>query len=388
MKTDKDKTKEKLKREQRELRHMLKDAEALATGLKLAKAEAQGARIYAENIIETMREPLLVLDENLKILSANRSFYATFKVKPEATVGSYIYDLGNRQWDIPPLRLLLERILPRKTHFDDFEVEHDFPSIGHKIMMLNARQIYHEEIGRRMILLVIEDITEMRKLEREKRNIFSMFAHDMKNPLLVSEGFLSRIILGKAGTLTEKQLNYLKIAQSELGKVSLLISNFLEFSRYEAGEFKSVFTPVDMQAEILKNIEAEKIEAEKKQITISLEPSDSANSVVHADAAMINRLIRNLLDNAIKHTDSGGVVTVRVTDRGTEILVSVKDTGTGIPKDHLPYIFDAFYRVDRNSKGSGLGLAITRTIVELHGGKIWVQSSPSGGSTFSFTLLK
>ena len=388
MKTDKDKPEEKLKGEQRKSRHMLKDAEALATDLELAKVETQGARIYAENIIETMRDSLLVLDENLKILSGNRSFYATFKANPETTVGNYIYDLGNRQWDIPQLRLLLESILPRKTHFDDFEVEHDFPSIGHKIMMLNARQIYQEEIGRRMILLVIEDITKIRKLEREKRNIVSMFAHDMKNPLVVSEGFLSRTIVGKAGTLTEKQLNYLKIAHSELGKVSLLISNFLEFSKYEAGEFKPVFTPVDMQAEILKNIESEKMEAEKKQISISLEQSDSSNSVVHADAAMINRLIRNLLDNAIKHTDSGGVVTVRVTDRGTEILVSVKDTGTGIPKDHLPYIFDAFYRVDRNSKGSGLGLAITKTIVELHGGKIWVQSSIGESSIFFFTPMK
>ena len=388
MKTDKDKPEEKLKGEQRKSRHMLKDAEALATDLELAKVETQGARIYAENIIETMRDSLLVLDENLKILSGNRSFYATFKANPETTVGNYIYDLGNRQWDIPQLRLLLESILPRKTHFDDFEVEHDFPSIGHKIMMLNARQIFQEEIGRRIILLVIEDITKIRKLEREKRNILSMFAHDMKNPLVVSEGFLSRTIVGKAGTLTEKQLNYLKIAHSELGKVSLLISNFLEFSKYEAGEFKPVFTPVDMQAEILKNIESEKMEAEKKQISISLEQSDSSNSVVHADAAMINRLIRNLLDNAIKHTDSGGVVTVRVTDRGTEILVSVKDTGTGIPKDHLPYIFDAFYRVDRNSKGSGLGLAITKTIVELHGGKIWVQSSIGESSIFFFTLMK
>ena len=388
MMTDKDKPKKELIREQRELQYMLKDAEALATGLKLAKAEAQGARIYAENIIETMREPLLVLDENLKILSANRSFYATFKVKPEATVGSYIYDLGKRQWDIPPLRLLLERILPRKTHFDDFEVEHDFPSIGHKIMMLNARQIYHEEIGRRMILLVIEDITEMRKLEREKRNILSMFAHDMKNPLVISEGFLARTILGKAGSLTEKQLNYLKIAHSELGKVSLLISDFLEFSRYEAGKFKPVFAPVDMLAEIRKNIEVVKMEAENKQITISLEPSDSANSVIHVDVAMINRVIRNLLDNAIKHTDSRGVITVRVTDRGTEILVSVKDTGAGIPKDHLPYIFDAFYCAERGSKGSGLGLAIARIIIELHGGKIWVQSSIGEGSIFFFTLMK
>lgn len=388
MKTDQDKPKEELISELRELRSLLKDAEVSVTALKLAKADAQGDRIYAENIIETIREPLLVLDADLKILSTNRSFYTTFKVKPEETVGSYIYDLGDRQWDIPRLRLLLENILPRNTHFDDFEVEHDFPSIGHKIMMLNARRIYREEIGRRMILLAIEDITGLRKLQREKRNILSMFAHDMKNPLVTSEGFLSRIMSEKAGALTEKQRNHLEIALSELGRVSQLISAFLEFSKFETREYKPVFAPVDMLAEIRINIEAEKVEAEKKQITVSLEPPDTAISMINADAAMINRVTGNLLDNAIKHTDSGGVVTVRVTDRGSEILVSVKDTGTGIPKDHLPYIFDAFYRVGRGSKGSGLGLAIARTIVELHGGKMWAQSSPNEGSTFRFTLLK
>jgi signal transduction histidine kinase len=99
-------------------------------------------------------------------------------------------------------------------------------------------------------------------------------------------------------------------------------------------------------------------------------------------------VIRNLLDNAIKHTDCGGFVTVRLTDGGSEQLVSVKDTGTGIPKDNLPYVFDAFYRVGGGSKGSGLGLAIARTIVELHGGKIWAESTPSEGSTFTFSLLK
>jgi len=103
---------------------------------------------------------------------------------------------------------------------------------------------------------------------------------------------------------------------------------------------------------------------------------------------MINRVIRNLLDNAIKHTESGGTVTVRVTEKDSEVLVSVEDTGTGIPKDHLPYLFDAFYRVERGSKGSGLGLAIAKTIVELHGGKMWAQSTIREGSTFWFTLLK
>jgi PAS domain S-box-containing protein len=388
MKTDHNKSKEELISDLREFRSLLKNAEASATGLNLVKAEAQGARIYAENIIETMREPLLVLDEDLKILSSNRSFYATFNAKPTETIGSYIYDLGNRQWDIPRFRLFLENILPQNTHFDDFEVEHDFPSIGHKIMILNARQINQEEIGRRMILLAIEDITELRKLEQEKRNILSMFAHDMKNPLVTSAGLLSRIIQGKTGTLTEKQQNYLKIAFSELEKVSQLVAAFLEFSKLEERELCPVFAPVDLEAEIQKNIEAEKVSSEKKQITISLDPLDSATSLVNADADMINRVIRNLLDNAIKHTGSGGAVKVKVTDKDNEILVSIKDTGAGISEDQLPYIFDPFYCVKRGSKGSGLGLAIAKKIVELHGGKIWVQSIPTEGSTFKFTLEK
>jgi len=353
-----------------------------------AEKQLQDNLEFQEAIIATIREPLLVLGKDLRIITANRSFYRTFKVKPEETEKQLIYDLGNRQWDIPRLRVLLEEILPENAHFDDFEVEHDFPSIGHKIMMLNARQIYTEKIDRRMILLAIEDITELRKLASEKRNIYSMFAHDMKNPLLTSEGFLGRIISGKAGALTEKQQKYLKVALSELGKVSQLIAAFLEFSRFEARENQPVFAPVDIAAEIRKNIEAEKLEAEKRQIFLSFAPPDTAISLVNADAAMINRVIGNILDNAIKHTHAGGAVTVSLTGRDSEVLVSVKDTGAGIPPDHLPYIFDAFYRVERGSKGSGLGLAIARTIVELHGGKMWAQSTLCKGSTFCFTLLK
>jgi len=119
---DQDKTKEGLIHELRELRHLLKDVEASQIECKSTGTAMQEARRYAESIIETIREPLLVLDADLKVLSANRSFYTTFKVKPEETVGSYIYDLGNRQWDIPGLRKLFENILPQNTSFDNFEV--------------------------------------------------------------------------------------------------------------------------------------------------------------------------------------------------------------------------------------------------------------------------
>jgi signal transduction histidine kinase len=385
---DQNKPREDLLHEVRESPHLLTDSDASETALRRALAEMQEARRYAQNIIETIREPLLVLNADLKVLSANRSFYTIFKVNQGETVGSYIYDLGNRQWDIPGLRVLLENILPQNTYFDDFEVEHDFSTIGHKIMMLNARQVHNEELGKRMILLAIEDITGLRKLERERRNILSMFAHDMRNPLVASEGFLSRIISGKAGALTEEQENYGEIIRDELNRVSQLISDFLNFSKFEAREYTPSLAPFNVHTEIKKNIETEEIAAGKKQITISLELPDTAIPMVNADAAMIHRVIRNLLDNAIKYTDSGGAVTVTVTDRGNEILVSVKDTGTGIPGDLLPYIFDAFYRVRRDSKGSGLGLSIAKSIIESHGGRIWVESAPAKGSVFSFTLPK
>ena len=129
-----------------------------------------------EDIVETVREPLIVLDSDLRVLSANRSFYNSFRVTPEETIGNLIYDLGNRQWDIPRLRTLLEDILPKNNKFDDYEVEHIFSNIGHKIMLLNARRITHKEIGSQTILLAIEDITKFRKLERERKNILSMFA--------------------------------------------------------------------------------------------------------------------------------------------------------------------------------------------------------------------
>jgi diguanylate cyclase (GGDEF)-like protein/PAS domain S-box-containing protein len=129
---------------------------------------------FSDAIIATVREPLLVLDKELRIITANRSFYRTFQVNPEETEKQLIYDLGNRQWNIPGLRDLLENILPRNNAFEDFEVEHDFISIGRKIMLLNARKIYREMNHVEMILLAIEDITERKKAEEQLKLLASM----------------------------------------------------------------------------------------------------------------------------------------------------------------------------------------------------------------------
>jgi len=162
---DNEKTREQLVNE-------LTKSRSQSTTLKKSMADiisyelaADESRRYAESIVETVRESLLVLDADLKIISVNRNFFRTFKVTPGETIGSFIYDLGNRQWDIPKLRELLEKALPEKEAFDDFEVDHNFQDIGHKIMLLNARQIYRKDIGAKMILLAIEDITERKEIE-------------------------------------------------------------------------------------------------------------------------------------------------------------------------------------------------------------------------------
>ncbi|MEX1041310.1 MAG: PAS domain S-box protein [Pirellulaceae bacterium] len=135
---------------------------------------------YTQDILDTLRHPFLVLDNDLRVHSANRSFYRSFQTAPQTTLNQQVFDLGNGQWNIPALRSLLEEILPRDTTFDDFQIEHDFPSIGQRIMLLNARRINRGEKAH-LILLGIEDVTENRRLERERKRLETSFTSVVKN---------------------------------------------------------------------------------------------------------------------------------------------------------------------------------------------------------------
>jgi len=151
-----DKTRKQLLEELVVLRERVTEFEKSELESKRAEQKLRETRDYAESIVDTVREPLVVLNADLNVISANRSFYETFKVKPGETEGQLLYDLGNREWDIPKLRELLEEILPTHTTFDNFEVEHDFKTIGRRVMHLNARRIYRETNGTHSILLAIQ----------------------------------------------------------------------------------------------------------------------------------------------------------------------------------------------------------------------------------------
>lgn len=227
-----------------------------------------------------------------------------------------------------------------------------------------------------------------RRLERERKDMLSMFAHDMKNPLVIIGGFLSRLISGKAGPLTEKQLDYMELMRDELQRFDRYMTGFLELSKLEAGGYKPAPAVFNIAAALKMRIEMERITAEKKDITIKFEIPEDTAVMVSADAIQIDRVITNLLDNAIKYTGPEGTITVKLLDSDKDVIVQVADTGAGIPNEHFPRIFDAFYRISRDAKGSGLGLAIAKGIVVANGGKIWVESEQGKGSTFSFTLPK
>src|SRR6185312_14499952 len=155
----------------------------------------------AQSIVDTVREPVLVLDKGLRVIAASRSFYSSFQVRPEDTQGRLLYTLGDGQWDIPKLRVLLEQIIPEHGVMEGYEVEHEFPDVGHRTMYLNARQVVYKEGAETTILLGIEDVTARRILEREKDELLrqkEVMLEELQHRIANSLQIIAGIILLKA----------------------------------------------------------------------------------------------------------------------------------------------------------------------------------------------
>jgi len=422
-------------------RQVRADLEKLPEGPSLASDREtwlRDALAFAESIVETVREPLVVLDRHLRVVFANPAFYRTFRVTPEETEGRFIYDLGNRQWDIPRLRKLLEDIIFHQNFFEDFEVDHDFPHIGKKTMLLNARLI--PERGRQpdLILLAIEDVTEQKQarealqkayadlerrvaertrelalanqrlqkeIEERKRaeerlaqkakelarsnadleQFAYIVSHDLREPLHVAAGFLNLLSRRYKKNLDAKGQEFIDCALDSLQRLEQQIQDLLDYSRVTTRGKE--FTEVDLNQVVAQVLRDMSLLIQEKKAQISCDPLP----LVMGDAAQLTRVYQNLIGNALKFCgDKPPRVHLGAKEDAGEWLFFVQDQGIGIDPRHYDRIFRMFERLHPRSQypGTGIGLAICRKIVERHGGRIWVESEPGKGSTFWFSLPK
>jgi PAS domain S-box-containing protein len=379
--------------------------------LEATKISEDESREYAESMIDTVREPLIVLDQDLRVVTASRSFYEVFKVNPAETMEQLIYDLGNKQWDIPKLRELLETILPLKATFDNYEVEHDFTTIGSRIMLLNARQIQRVSGKERIILLAIEDITERREIEnglekahdelkalatelkrtaQVKSEFLANMSHELRTPLNSINGFSEVLFDETFGPLNEKQKKYVHNVLTSGKHLLLLINQILDMAKVEAGKMTLALSSLPMKSLLneISMLVADMVS--KKKLHMFVEIAEDLPDI-EADELKVKEIIYNLLSNVVKFTPEGGKIGMRAkkVDSGIEIIVW--DTGVGIASENMEKIFEGFFRVDtpfsRVTEGTGLGLPLSKKLVELHGGMLTVESEGLNlGTSVRFTL--
>jgi PAS domain S-box-containing protein len=264
------------------------------------------------------------------------------------------------------------------------------PRDGWKSLVLQARaaRIVNEKSELIGIVTILRDITREKEIDRMKTELVSMVAHELRSPLTCIAGF-SELLMDNTVT-REQSGEYAEIILKESNRLGDLINKFLDISKIEAGKSQVHKSPVDMKMLIEKVLDFNSQLAEKKKIRVNFEsPAEVRNIMVDRD--MLEQVILNLYSNAVKYSPDRAEVTVRLFDDDKELAVEVRDTGYGISETSLPHIFEKFYRVTDNEKviettGSGLGLALVKEIVEIHGGKIKVESTLGKGSIFSFIL--
>lgn len=347
--------------------------------------QLQDNEIFLSSIIQTVRESLLVLDADYKVLSANSHFLNTFKVTSEDTVGSLLFELGNHQWDIDQLRELLLKILPTNNPVIDFEVEHDFPHIGKKIMLLNAYRIEFEGQYKDRILIAIEDITEKREMDRRKDDFLSIASHELKTPLTTIKGLVQLLQRMPPQGSSTKYLSTLDKVGTYVDRLNNLITELLDTSKIQSGNIELHNEPFDVNKTIRDTVENLSLATPDYRISLH----DETEVLILGDELQISQVINNLISNAIKYSPGSDKVDVYVNKVGNFVKVSVTDFGMGISAPDKVKIFERFFRardIQKKFPGLGIGLYISHEIIANHKGILWVESEIGKGSTFSFTL--
>lgn len=342
---------------------------------------------FLTSIIETVREGLLVLDPDFKVISANNYFIKTFKVTAEETVGKELYALGNNQWDIPKLRELLVSILPTNNPVVDFEVEHDFPHIGKKLMLLNAYRIELEGQFKDQILLAIEDITDRKEIERRKDDFLSIASHELKTPLTTIKGYIQILQKNSPENASEKFNTTLGKVSQYIDRLNNLIAELLDVSRIQTGNIELHEASIDFDKMVHDVVDGIQASAHNHRIILK----GKTETTILADESHIIQVLNNLLSNAIKYGPESNSIEVHISNVSEYVKVSVTDYGVGMNAEDKKRVFERFFRgndIQKKFPGMGIGLYVCDQIIKNHKGTLWVESEKGKGSTFSFTLPK
>jgi len=327
-------------------------------------SEVEDACALAQAMVDTVREPLVVLDKDLRVVAASRSFYVKFTTKPDDTQGKHFYELGDGEWDVPKLRLLLEKIIPDQGTMDEYEVEHLFPSIGRRVLLLNARIVRYEK-AHTNILLGMEDITVQRALEREKDDLLrqkEVLLEEVQHRVANSLQIIASIIMMKALSVeSEDTRRHLHDAHTRVVSIAAVQQHLYA---------STVGGSMEMQPYLSKLCEALSHSMIGEDQLVSLKVIGKGGIATCRDAESLGLIVTEVVINALKHAFKAdtrdGQIAVSYEVSGTDWKLSVADNGIGKP--------DGVFAQPK----SGLGTGIVKALAKQLDSQVVTLSGPKG----------
>ncbi|MGB9724477.1 MAG: GAF domain-containing protein, partial [Chloroflexia bacterium] len=344
--------------------------QALRLSEMLTYQQEEASKVRA--ILQSIADGVIVVDRENRIILANPASQQILGMAREELEGRFTDELPGL---FQPGGLFAQEN-PR------FELMERYINVSSTPVITDAG----ETLGR---VYVLRDITREVEADRAKSEFISTVSHELRTPLTSIKGYVDLILLGSVGEITPMQRNFLEVVRSNSNRLVDLINDLLDISRIETGRITLSPEPLSIFDVVEEVVESARAEIERKQLTLEVRvPPDLP--LVHADRKRITQVLTNLVSNAYKYTREGGRVEISARCENGFLTVSVSDTGVGISKEDQKKLFTRFFRADNPLRdevgGTGLGLAISKSFVEMHGGKMWVESELNVGSTFSFSL--
>ncbi|MGH7519939.1 MAG: ATP-binding protein [Gemmatimonadales bacterium] len=366
------------------------------TAFRASLDQAVYEREYTKAILNTVASPLVVLDAQLRVRSANRAFYDLFGVSRDQALGVALRALGDDAWKASALWPGLEHLLRDGEAFQPLELEREFTGRGPRTLLLEARRV--AQAGDGTILLAFQDITAhiraeetLRDADRRKDEFLALLSHELRNPLAPIRTALE--LLRVSGDTPQSVERVRGMMERQVSLMTRLIDDLLDVSRITSGKIVLQRFPTALRELVERAIEGQRAAIDSAHIALTLELPE-APCMIDADPARFVQVLSNILHNATKFTPRGAVrvsAEVLTAVSPQQVAITVSDTGEGIAQELLPHVFDLFVQAEpataRTHGGLGIGLALARQLVELHGGKIAAYSSgPGRGSAFVITM--